>query len=166
MWMSWTVEGLYQGLKLFAVEDMSLIRHSGSEVHVFAAGRQSLIQVPAIMSVDRNLPQHPTFRLLKSSRKYDPRRNRFFGRLHSGRRNWSWTETWRHPTLDVAVGRQQFTDDVFIPALRAALSQHCDDVLRLRSLWAQGQYLVTDAMRLAHDHLAYIEEYVSDALFG
>jgi len=158
-WTSWTVEGLYQGLKLFAIEDLSLVQPSVN-MRVFASGAIPLIHTPSIMSVDKDLVRHPLFRLLKSGRRYDAKRNQTFGRLAAGRRNWTWTEHWRHPTLNVPVGRDRFRREVFVPAFQLALSQRPDDVRRLKSFWDRGPHLITTEMRLAHDHLAWVEECV------
>ena len=159
MWTSWTVEGLYQGLKLFSVEDLSLI-HTSVEFQVFCPGSPSLIHIPGIMKVNDGLAQNFLFRLLKSGRKYDSKRNQYLGRLVKQRRNWDWTRTWRSPILNVPITGEQFREEVFVPALYSALSQRQNEVRRLRKYWSEGQYLLTQEMRLAHDHLKYVEKYV------
>jgi hypothetical protein len=92
--------------------------------------------------------------LLKSSRRYNRTRNRSFGCVDAtdDLRNWAWTETWIHPISNASVERAQFHNDVFVLALYAALSQHEEAVCRLQLSWARGSCLVTDEMRLAHEH--------------
>jgi len=124
----------------------------------------TVVHVPAIMRVRADLVRHDLFRLLKSGRKYTSRRNRHFGLLGTGRRNWAWTETWRHPVLDVAVDRGRFRREVIVPAWRTVLSQHEADVARLRALWAAGQSRISDEMRRAHSHLGLVEKFVDGGL--
>jgi hypothetical protein len=128
---------------------------------MFRPGVPSLIHVPAIMAVRHGLQQHFLFQLLKSGRKYNSRRNHYFGRLSVRQRNWTWSETWRHPIKDVAVGREQFAREVFVPALQSVLSKHPAEVCRLKAFWRNGQHRITEGMHLAHGHLKHVEEYVN-----
>jgi len=155
-WWSWTIEGFYQGLKLFAILDVSLIDR-GLGVETVAVDGTTLVHVPAIMDVHTNLRCHDLFRLLKSGHKYDSRRNRCLGRLRNGGRNWAWTNTWRHPLLDIPVGRDQFRTDVLLPVWREVLSRHAFEVSRLRALWAEDRATISDDMRKAHHHLSDVE---------
>jgi hypothetical protein len=151
---SWTVEGLYQGLKLFSILEPSLLQPS-LDFQTFQSGQPMLIHIPAIMDVREDLPRHPLFRLLKSSRKYNSTRNRLLGQL-----NWAWMECWRQPLLDIPVSRERFIEDVFAPALYLTLSKHNTEVSRLKASWAEGRNLITDEMLLAHGHLKHVERYV------
>ena len=161
-WTSWTVEGLYQGLKLWGVEKCSLV-DPAVRFEVFDPGPPSLIHLPSIMEVRDDLVHNFFFRILKSGRKYNAKRNRYLGRLDARRRNWNWTETWRHPKVDVPVGRERFREDVFVPGLRLLLSQHETEVARLKAFWEHGQHRITSNMLLAHGHLKHIEAYVNSS---
>lgn len=159
-WESRTVEGLYQGLKLVGIEELSCI-HRTIGFRIYSPGPPSLVYVPDIMAVRGELGGNLLFQLLKSGHKYNSKRNRYFGRLDEKRRNWSWSETWLHPTLLVPVCREQFVRDVFVPAFSALLSQYEAEVSQLRAFWKNGQHGITDEMHIAHGHLKYVEQIVN-----
>lgn len=159
-WASWTVEGLYQGLKLHVIEDCSRI-HPSVDFEVFLQGKPAVIHCPSIMDVKGDLRCHFWFKLLKSGRKYNSKRNRYFGVIDRRERNWRFTESWRHPVENVAVSRDQFSKEVFVPAFHLQLSQFRAEVSVLRSLWRSGRHEITPNMRHAHGHLKYLVDYVN-----
>ena len=159
-WESWTVEGLYQGLKRIRIFDLSLLDGQLEARLVESDDTGHIIHLPAIMEVKEDLIQHPLFQALKSGKRYHAKRNRYFGVLPTGQRNWKFTDTWLHASSGAAITRGEFSKLVKGPAMRAHLSQFPEEVAQLRRAWANGENLISDAMRQAHGHLRLVEEFV------
>lgn len=159
-WRSWTVEGVYQGLKRIRVFDLSLVAGRMAARLVTSDSASHIIHLPAIMDVKEGLIQHSLFQALKSGKRYNSKRNRYFGVLATGERNWEFTYTWLHPETGATMSRGEFSELVNKPAMRAHLSQFPEEVMRLRAAWADGEHLITDAMKQAHGHLRLVEEFV------
>ena len=162
-WTSWTVEGLYQGLKRIRVFELSLVK-GRSDVRLVATESDChIVHLPDIMVVRENLIQHRLFKVLKSGKRYNAKRNRYFGVLSSDKRNWEFTDTWLHPESGETLTRTQFSQIVNKPVMRTHLSQFPMEVERLRVAWANGEHLITDAMMRAHEHLRTVSDFVRNS---
>lgn len=160
-WTSWTVEGLYQGLKRIRLFDPTrLVRWIEASWIEDDRGTQ-IVHFPAIMDVERDLIRHPLFQLLKSGKRYNAKRNRYLGRLSSGKRNWEFTNTWLHPVTGATMSCDEFSRCVTRPTMRAHLRQFPQEVADLKAAWSRGEYPITEPMKQAHAHLRLVEEFVT-----
>ncbi len=159
-WQSWTVEGIYQGLKRIRVFDLSLLDESLDARLVESDATGHIVHLPAIMDVKENLIHHALFHALKSGKRYHAKRNRLFGVLPAGHRNWQFTHTWLHPENGAELTRDEFSKRVQYPAMHAHLSQFPEEVEELRAAWANDENLISNAMTQAHDHLQLVEDFV------
>lgn len=162
-WSSWTVDGLYQGLKRLWIGDLSLVDSFMEPQVVDADLTGYIIHLPAIMRVEEKLQLHPLFHALKSGKNYNSKRNRYFGRTPEGQRNRAFTDTWLHPETGEILTRLEFSETVTAPALKAHLIQFPEEIGELRAAWANVEYLITDAMKQAHGTLCLVEELVRSA---
>lgn len=156
---AWTVEGLYQGSKLIAVEDLELVR-ADLPIEVFRTAPRCLIRLPGIMTVRDSIKQHLLFRLMKSGRGFDGKRNLHFGRTAAGTANWSWSALWRSPLSGAEVDEDTFLSTVYAPAYQNHLAQFPEALEKLRTLQRTGTGRITDAMCDAHSHLRILRKFL------
>lgn len=159
-WRSWTIEGLYQGLKLIQIRNISKIDESLAPRVIAQDDNGSVVHFPDILLVASNIKRHRLFHLLKSGKGYNGKRNKHLGRLGPMEPNWAFTDTWLDPDTDRPLSRSEFSTAVLHPATRIHLSHHRKEVDRLRGAWERGEWLIDESMIAAHKHLVYIETLV------
>ena len=90
------------------------------------------------MQVKEDLIEHPLFQALKRGKRYNSKRNRYFGVLPTSERNWEFTCAWLHPETGAIITRDDFSRQVKEPVMRAQLSQFPKEIARFRTAWANA----------------------------
>ncbi|HEX6810762.1 MAG TPA: hypothetical protein VF384_03980 [Planctomycetota bacterium] len=143
----WCVESLWQGTKAVVLDDPGRARLSDIDVAWVPEQARPTIWFPGAGKVQTTFSRSLYFRLLKSGRGWEPKRNARFGRG-----NWKFAGH-VDPATHELVSDEELRTVYYAPAFRFQLSQFPEVLKRLRTALDAGTCTITPEMTHAHGHL-------------